>query len=347
MATVGGHRGAPNDPHEAGGDPGEDDTYPARREPDRVTRYPPAGERGVVISIAMLTAGSEPARYYLARRAGCAADYYTGAGERAGIWLGQGAAAASLGGELDGEGERALRALLDGRAPDGRVLVAPVLRMDPRGRLPARPLVESIRAKATRRGLAVQDLLTEAKELALFAALASGVDRPRRAVTVDPARAGRLADAAGLDPHVVYRADRGIGAGATDRVEDGSDNRADNRGRYATALAHAEQRVDVRRPGVDVTVSAPKSVSVLYALGSPDVAAAVRAAHHAAVGQALGYLGSAAGHALRGHQGDGQRAERVDTQGWIVAAFEHRTSRAGDPSRTPTWWSRICSGART
>ena len=44
----------------------------------------------MVISIGMLTAGSDPAGYYLARRAGCAAEYYTGAGERAGVWLGRG-----------------------------------------------------------------------------------------------------------------------------------------------------------------------------------------------------------------------------------------------------------------
>ena len=59
--------------------------------------------------------------------------------------------------------------------------------------------------------------------------------------------------------------------------------------------------------------------------------AAVRAAHQDAVGQALQYLESVAGHALRGHQGDGQRADRIGTDGWIAAAFEHRTSRAGDP----------------
>jgi len=49
------------------------------------------------------------------------------------------------------------------------------------------------------------------------------------------------------------------------------------------------------------------------------------------VGEALGYLQDRAGHGLRGHHGDGQRAARIDTDGWIVAAFEHRTSRAGDP----------------
>ena len=286
----------------------------------------------MVISIGMLTAGSDPAGYYLARQAGCAAEYYTGAGERAGVWLSTGAAAVGLSGELDGDGEQVLRALLDGRAPDGRVLVAPVLRMDPRGRLAARPLVQAIRAEAERRELAVDALLTDPSDRAVFAALAAGVDRPRRrAVTVDPARAGRLAAAVGLDPHAVYRADHGTAGGTHDRTEDGLGNRSDNLDRYATALAHTQQRVDVRRPGIDVTVSAPKSVSVLYALGNPYVAAAVRAAHQAAVGQALGYLESVAGHGLRGHQGDGQRADRVGSNGWIVAAFEHRTSRAGDP----------------
>ena len=57
----------------------------------------------------------------------------------------------------------------------------------------------------------------------------------------------------------------------------------------------------------------------------------VRAGHQAAVAEALAYLESVAGHGLRGHQGDGQRADRIGTDGWIVAAFEHRTSRAGDP----------------
>jgi hypothetical protein len=180
----------------------------------------------VVISIGMLTSRSDPAGYYLARRAGCAAEYYNGAGERAGVWLGRGAAAAGLAGELDGHGERVLRALLDGRDPDGRVLVAPVLRMDPRGRLPARPLVEAIRAEATRRGLAVEDLLPEATDRAVFAASAARVDRPRRrVVTVTPVRAGRLAAAADLDPQAVYRKDNG--------TSNAQDNRLDNFDRYA------------------------------------------------------------------------------------------------------------------
>ena len=268
----------------------------------------------MVISVAMLAAGSDPASYYLARTGGCAADYYTGVSERAGVWLGSGAAAAGLSGQLDQVGQAVLRSLLDGRAPDGRVLVAPVIRVDSRGRLPARPLVEAIRARAHQLGVPADALLADPADRAKFTGVAARVDKAtrRRAPTLGPAKAGRLAAAAGLDPHDVYRT-------------------ADGEDRFATATRFASRRVDARKAGIDVTVSAPKSVSVVFGLGDPEVAAAVRAGHQAAVGEALAYLESVAGHGLRGHQGDGQRAEKIDTDGWIVAGFEHRTSRAGDP----------------
>ncbi len=157
-------------------------------------------------------------------------------------------------------------------------------------------------------------LFPPGRDRAKFEALAARVDRSRRGrpPTVSPARAAQLAHAAGLDVQTIYR------------DKDGTD-------RYAAAVRFADRRVDVRRPGIDVTISAPKSVSVLFGLGDRKVAAAVRDAHQAAVEQALGYLESVAGHGLRGHQGDGQRANRIGTDGWIVAAFEHHTSRAGDP----------------
>ena len=82
-----------------------------------------------------------------------------------------------------------------------------------------------------------------------------------------------------------------------------------------------------RVPGFDATFSAPKSVSVLFALGAPDVAAVVRDAHDAAVGSALSVLEAQASVARRGHGGVAQ----VLGDGFVAAAFRHRTSRAGDP----------------
>jgi conjugative relaxase-like TrwC/TraI family protein len=43
-------------------------------------------------------------------------------------------------------------------------------------------------------------------------------------------------------------------------------------------------------PGYDLTFSAPKSVSLLHALGAPAVQSEVLAAHEQAVAAALGYL---------------------------------------------------------
>ena len=79
--------------------------------------------------------------------------------------------------------------------------------------------------------------------------------------------------------------------------------------------------------GYDATFCAPKSVSVLYGLGSPAVAAEVRAAHDAAVAAALGAYEAVACRARRGHAG----AVVVEADGFVGAAFHHRTSRSGDP----------------
>jgi conjugative relaxase-like TrwC/TraI family protein len=80
-------------------------------------------------------------------------------------------------------------------------------------------------------------------------------------------------------------------------------------------------------PGFDHTFRAPKSVSLLWALGDREVAAEVVAAHDAAVDAAIGYLQRAAGFSRRGAGG----AETVEVDGFVAAAFRHRTSRADDP----------------
>jgi conjugative relaxase-like TrwC/TraI family protein len=87
--------------------------------------------------------------------------------------------------------------------------------------------------------------------------------------------------------------------------------------------AHPARKV----PGFDHTFRAPKSVSLMWALGDRDVAEQVVAAHEAAVDAAVGYLQRAAGFTRRGSGG----AETVPVDGFVAAAFRHRTSRADDP----------------
>jgi len=82
-----------------------------------------------------------------------------------------------------------------------------------------------------------------------------------------------------------------------------------------------------RRPGYDLTFSAPKGVSLLWAFSLADVRDAISIAHDQAVASVIDQLSTEACFARRGHGG----AELVEANGFIGAAFRHRTSRAGDP----------------
>jgi conjugative relaxase-like TrwC/TraI family protein len=80
-------------------------------------------------------------------------------------------------------------------------------------------------------------------------------------------------------------------------------------------------------PGFDATFCAPKSVSLLFALGEAEASNEVRNAHDAAVVAALRVLETEAARARRGRGG----TERHVAEGFVSAGFRHRTSRAGDP----------------
>jgi conjugative relaxase-like TrwC/TraI family protein len=79
--------------------------------------------------------------------------------------------------------------------------------------------------------------------------------------------------------------------------------------------------------GYDLTFSPVKSVSMLWAVADPHVAAQIELSHQAAVQDALTFIER---HALFTRQGrNGIR--QVNVRGLVAAAFTHRDSRAGDP----------------
>ncbi|HEY3492212.1 MAG TPA: MobF family relaxase, partial [Solirubrobacterales bacterium] len=80
-------------------------------------------------------------------------------------------------------------------------------------------------------------------------------------------------------------------------------------------------------PGFDLTFGAPKSVSVIWALGGQGAAAEVKAAHAAAVQAGLDYLQGAACWTRRGKGG----RVFLKGNGFLGAGYVHRSSRAGDP----------------
>jgi conjugative relaxase-like TrwC/TraI family protein len=77
----------------------------------------------------------------------------------------------------------------------------------------------------------------------------------------------------------------------------------------------------------DLTFSAPKSVSVLFAIGEPALAGALVEAHESAVDAAVGYLEREACRVRRGRAG----VRREVGEGFVAAAYRHRMSRAEDP----------------
>jgi conjugative relaxase-like TrwC/TraI family protein len=78
---------------------------------------------------------------------------------------------------------------------------------------------------------------------------------------------------------------------------------------------------------LDLTFSAPKSVSVLLTVAEPSVASELVDAHEAAVRAAVGWIEDTAVEVRRGAQG----MFRYPGEGLIAAAYRHRMSRALDP----------------
>jgi conjugative relaxase-like TrwC/TraI family protein len=125
---------------------------------------------------------------------------------------------------------------------------------------------------------------------------------------------------------------------------------AADRARVRTAVArefflaaHGREPIDARelagqiakdsRPrtqavaGYDLTFSPVKSVSTLWAVAEPAVAAVIEHAHQAAVKDALTFIEK---HGLFTRTGP-QGIRQVNVRGLVATAFTHRDSRAGDP----------------
>jgi len=100
-----------------------------------------------------------------------------------------------------------------------------------------------------------------------------------------------------------------------------------NQRELAGYIARLSRQKTTAVAGFDLTFSPVKSVSALWAIADPQLAAAIERAHQAAVADALRFIEI---HALFSRTG-AHGVRQVDVQGLIGAAFTHRDSRAGDP----------------
>jgi conjugative relaxase-like TrwC/TraI family protein len=269
---------------------------------------------GVTMSMHKLTAGS--GYDYLTRQVAALdstekghtglASYYSERGETPGVWIGSG---------LDG---------IDGLAAGAPVTAEQMRALFGCG---LHPLAELRQQQLEGPDLSARDFQNVVRLGAPFRVVDGDVSPFRLEVAK---RIAAINTAAGLPAHApMPAADR-----ARVRTEVA---------RQFFLAAHGREPIDARelagqiakdsRPrtqtvaGYDLTFSPVKSVSTLWAVADPAVAAVIEQAHQAAVKDALAFIET---HALFTRTGP-QGIRQVNVRGLVAAAFTHRDSRAGDP----------------
>ena len=269
---------------------------------------------GVTMSIHKLTAGS--GYDYLTRQVAALdatekghtglASYYTERGESPGVWIGSG---------MDG---------IDGLAAGDPVTAEQMRALFGCG---LHPLAELRQQQLEGPDLTDQDFQNVARLGAPFKI----VDNDLRPFRLEVAK--RIA---ALNTAIGWPADASIAAADRARVRT-------QVAREFFLAEHGREPIDARelagqiakdsRPrtqtvaGYDLTFSPVKSVSTLWAVADPAVAAVIERAHQAAVKDALTFIEK---HALFTRTGP-QGIRQVNVRGLVAAAFTHRDSRAGDP----------------
>jgi hypothetical protein len=248
-----------------------------------------------VLNIGKLSPGA--ADYYVGEVATSAEDYYTGRGETAGRWVGSLAQGIGLEGAVEPEH---FRAVLDGRHPFTGERLAPArAEHDQTDRRPGPDqgtLFEDGTVDVARTASRLRVTVGRVRQL-----LWAGEQSPRPTTHL-------------IGRHALRNRGRPQWRIETAEVE-----------RFEAA--HLSKKA---RPGYDLTLRPPKSVSVLWALAPDNVRAEIRQAHADAVDAVVAYVETHALYARRRNRTT-HSLERVATDGVIAAAFDHRTSRAGDP----------------
>ncbi|MCA2190628.1 MobF family relaxase [Nonomuraea cavernae] len=236
---------------------------------------------------------------------------YRLADERRLMWIGQGLREFGIVPQtrLTPDQHGTARALMDGVHPwSGEVLVPAKHVIDPRAKLSAAPLLAAMEAAAAEQGATVQTLLSARPAVARrVARMARGIARQGEAYLMTVTDIEQVARAAGIDPEQAYTADE-----------------------LDTARRWRKARVRIGNRGYDLTLDVTKSMSVLYGLAGREFAAELEAVFADAVVETVTAVEGWAAYGLRGHQGDGQLAERAESTGLLGWVMWHRTARPVD-----------------
>ncbi|MGI5122777.1 MobF family relaxase [Marinactinospora thermotolerans] len=244
-------------------------------------------------------------------------EYRLASGERPLEWVGSGLAEFGIvaGTTLRSAADLDMaRAIMDGRDPrDGSRLVQPKMAVHPDAKLPVRELVEAVRRVAEAAHMGSAQLLGTDTLAERFAQLERGLDREGDAHRAPAAQMVPIAEAAGIDPELLWP--------AADLEE---------------ALANADRRVRVGNRGGDMGLDLPKSFSLLGALGDEALNRLVEDIFMESVRETVAAAEQWVAYGMRGHHGNGQTAEVLKTSGLMGTITLHRTARpvdgeVGDP----------------
>ena len=289
--------------------------------------------------------GSSPAQveYRLGQSHGCTAgeahevqfSYHADGRERPLVWTGRGLPELGLtaGAVLEEAQFDTARALMAGVDPrTGERLVEPKLAVFEDAKVTLVPLVGAVQARAEELGVAPESLFTSVKN-------AKAYQRAVRAVTNDGAGArlraddaGRLADNAGVDATALW-GEQAYTTALGNLGERRSTTRADG----STVEEMVPRRKVIGNLGYDISLTLPKSHSLLLAFADEDTAAAVEKVYTTQVGATLDWLEEQTAYGMRGHHGDGASAVTVKGSGFLGWTMVHRAARpvgdrvVGDP----------------
>ena len=276
--------------------------------------------------------------YYVGSVAPTAADYYFGRGESPGRWTGSLATELGLEGRVERE---AIEALLGGLDPrTGAELVSSA---GSNARARARSQSRAALRRGGAQGLDVAQVAAQLQvsTRAVRHWLEAGevAKDVLRAATPATTVLQTAADyEARLDELTAEgAAPEGLPATFLLGQRSNQPSRGGHRYRWAIGQQSVDRVRDQRRPpdaraGWDLVFRPPKSYSVLWAVGPEQLRRELQTVHHEATADALSYLEDTAATARStADVGRGRKRVRTASDGLVIAAFDHRDSRAGDP----------------
>lgn len=232
-------------------------------------------------------------------------DYYTVQGLPLGQWLGRGAAALGVSGNVT---EAQMANLFgQGRHPEYEAILAAKLADG----LPAKAAEKAAQAEA-KLGRRYYDYGPKDNSLAQAISVRESDFERMQGRKPTAAERHRIRATAGA---VMFREGHGRPPASKEEL-----------GKYITAQLRPQQNAVA---GYDLTFTPVKSISVLWALGDTDTRRLVEEAHQAALKQSVEYLET---HALATRLGTNGIAQTSVKGGLTATAFRHHDSRLGDPN---------------